>query len=338
MRNTCPGSGEFATVWAAVFTCLIPAGVPLILFIMLVAHGVPSLADKKRNLSLLQGVLQTFGKEINEAAVENIYKSLLALGVGDRSAVRTPVEWFDHSKSRDRPDSCDDEETSKQMQALSKIMRYTYPFGKEKMTYTEILYSVDAQRRTLQYIPSNKFDVPDDEAILLVLLAYCVRRLGDYGRGAAERSTSLFSLVHKATRRYGVESNKDNESDNEVWKKMFNESIFSVKPPQSKETDDYPGCTRKLDNMSTSQAKALRKELAQQLYMNASRLHSAKLLSVQEPSWNASELAGHAERKTVLRLGFLFQSYRPSAWYESCMDICVCVCLCLCIENCVFLY
>jgi hypothetical protein len=318
MRLTCPSAGDFNTTWAAVFTCLIPAGVPVILLLVMVSHGVAALATKKRHLSLLQGLLQTFKTELSDAALKDLLSVLNTVDASHRSEEKTmhPIKWL-HLAS-------DAELINQQADTLRTVLKYTYPYGKEDMTFAELIKVVRAHEDTLMYMPSNNFEEPDDESILLVLLAFTVRKLGEYSRGAAERSTSLFSLIYKAHKQPGDDNDnlKADTEDKQQWVKVFDENIISFKPIDSKNPDHYPGIIHKLQAGGVCKSrKDFLKELAQQLYIQAEKMHSVKLLSLQEASWDASKSASQLERKIVLRLGFLFQSYRPGVWYFEVVEI-----------------
>jgi hypothetical protein len=314
MRITCPGPSDFSTIWAAVFTCLIPGGVPLALLLVMVTHGVPSLATKKRHLSLLEGLLQTFRRELSDADVYKLLEALDQVHPTHRNAneAMSPLKWLQLARGSTQ-DSTGDEHA----RVLRTVLSYTFPFGKTAITYKELICTVEAQRDALQYVPSNNFETPDRESILLVFLAFTVRKLGSYNRCAAERSsTSLYSLLHKGTRKPGKDDpslENDNE-DKEEWVKIFDNNIVHFKPQTSKEPDAYP-CTIQARNVGVTNRRSFRNELAQQVYAQAEKMHSAKLLSVQEASWDASNRASQLERKMVMRLGFLFQSYRPSVWF-----------------------
>ncbi len=320
MRMACPGGGDFATIWAAVFTGVIPAGVPAILLILMMVKGVPCLAGKKHRLALLEGVVHTFAKEVDKLEVDELFKVLITVPISHRDEALVPQQWL--AKAGATNDGQRDVNDQTRRQTLSKVLMYTYPFGKDKMTHAEVLSAVDAQRKTLQFVPSSNFETPDDDAVLFTLFAWSIRQLGMYSRGAADRSTSLFSLLHKASKLSNPQRKVSvaDQQDNKEWEKVFDENIISFKPQKGAGAGSYPGATSKLQ-MSRSQSRALRNELAQQLHIAAERMHSAKLLSVREPSWDASESATAFERKTLQRLGFLFQSYRPSVWYFEIIEI-----------------
>jgi hypothetical protein len=206
MRVNCPAPGDFAFTWAAVFTCLVPAGVPLVLLAMLVLHGVPCLAKKKRQFSLLQGLLQTFGRQLSESAVEDLFKILITVDVKDRVTPLPPHDWLrlaaDQSKAQGFVQ--DPEKDAEQRRALDAVLYLTYPFGSATMTFEQVLCSVDAHRQTLRYMPKSIFEIPEDDSVLFVLLAFAIRTVGEYARGTADRSMSLFSLLRKAHKKVSM--------------------------------------------------------------------------------------------------------------------------------------
>ena len=323
MRIPCPGGGDFNTIWAAIFTALISAGVPVILFLVMVAHGVPCLARKKHHLSLLQGLVQTFRNELSESAVNDLLTTLYSVDEARRvnkDEAMLPFKWLELATGKVYNENSEDE----QMQVLSALMKYTYPFGKEAMTYEELTFAVRAQRDALRYAPSNNFEAPESESVVLVLLAFAVRKLGDYSRGAADRSTSLYSLLYKSSKQPGRAkkvAKKYDEADKQQWVKIFKDNVIHFKPTDDKDPDCYPNTIHQLQ-LGARKNKAFLEEVAQQVYALAQRMHSAKLLTVQEASWDASPSATPLERKTVMRLGFLFQSYRcvcPSLFFRLCI-------------------
>jgi hypothetical protein len=87
MRTVCPVAGEFALVWAGIFTAFIPFGIPAILLLVLVAHGVPQIVSQKQSRSLLQGLFQTFAKELDAAAINDLFKTIASADqAGDSEA------------------------------------------------------------------------------------------------------------------------------------------------------------------------------------------------------------------------------------------------------------
>jgi hypothetical protein len=196
MHVTCPSPGDFSFIWAAVFAGLVPAGVPLVLLILLVSHGVPRLAKKKQQFSLLQGLHQTFGRELGENAVEDLFKTLITVELQERAQPLPPHDWLTIAYKQDEAEEA--EKLAEQKRTLEAVLYYTYPFGSKTMAFEEVVSAVHAQRQTLQYMPKSIFEVPEDESVLFILLAFAIRKLGEYSRGAADRSTSLFSLLHKA--------------------------------------------------------------------------------------------------------------------------------------------
>ncbi len=320
MRIECPTSTDFLTIWAAAFTCLISAGVPLILLMVMVVHGVPALARKKRLLSLLQGLVQSHERELSDAAaVQELLETLNRVDAIHKSENQTmsPAKWLELGQSTEPDDILCDE----QAQVLAAVHKYTYPFTKETMTFEELICAIKAQQSALQYVPSKNFEASDDEAVVLALLAFAVRKLGEYNRVAAKQQR-LLSLLSKDSKKKHKQHNSDevNEEDTKQWMKIFDDHVIMFKPADSKDPACYPSTSQRL-LMGSQKCKAFREEVTQQLYVVAERMHSAKLLSVQEASWDTSENAHKREKMVVLRLGFLFQSYRPSVWFFEVIEV-----------------
>jgi hypothetical protein len=318
MRIACPGSGDFATVWAAIFTCLIPAGIPLILLAVLVAHGVPTLARKKRNLSLLQGLFQTFADKLDVSGVNDLFRILTNNNTYD-SAALLPAEILEQAA---RDAGVADPQAKQELQiTLEAVLYNTYPFGQERMTSQELISAVNAHKQMARYLAGNKTQWPEEESVLLVLLAYTVRKLEEYYLGKAMRSRSLFSLLSRAHTKTKAEGTREsNKAHNTKWQATFTH-FRTFTPPTTDLKENlkyYPSPVSKygMGAVAPSSSDKYRGELHHQLHANAELMYSAKLLSVKEPSWSTDAAAGDEERNTVQRLGFLFQSYRPYIWYE----------------------
>ncbi len=202
---------------------------------------------------------------------------------------------------------------------LSLVLKYNYPFGKDKMTHAELFTAVDAVRLTMRYLASQQPEWPDDEVVLLVLLAFTVRQLGKHNRDTAARSRGIFSLLYKSNA-IGL---TDNNADNALWKSMFDNHFATFQSPPAGSVSDldyYPGPTS-IHCKNAIRGESFRRELHGQLYGNAGLMLSAKLLSIKEPSWSSEEAVNEKERQIVERLGFLFQSYRPYIWYFEVVEV-----------------
>jgi hypothetical protein len=300
MRMLCPGRGDFATVWAIVFTCLIPAGVPLILVIVLVAHRVPGLARKKHSSSLLEGFLNTYKKELSEAAISELLKVL-------KNASPSEVEeWLQFSERTSAWGTDTISDKAELRKALSAVLKYTYPFGEGKSTIEELMRALGSHKRTLEYISkSDNLTLPQDKNVVFNLLAFAVRKLGHNARLAAANSQPLHPTLYRASK----QSLDNTEIDNTTIHNIFGVSVPSnckVRDP-----DTYLSLTQKLNLLNGSTLN----EMTRQLFAQAELMLSAKLLSLKQPSWNAAEPVEESEKKIVERLGFLFQSYKPEVWY-----------------------
>jgi hypothetical protein len=342
MRIACPGTSDFSTIWAAIFTCLIPAGIPLILLAVLVAHGVPTLARKKRNLSLLQGLMQTFGDKLDVSGVNDLFRVLTTSNTSSGHIAHDTVALPSTELLESAANSAgiSDPEAKQELQnTLADVLFHTYPFGQDRMTSHELITAVDAHRQTSRYLAGKKTQWPEEESVLLVLLAYTVRKLEEYYMGRVIRSRSLFSLISRAHGNPEAEDPKEKDrAHNSKWQSIFSQFRTFKAPLARKDTlkEDaayYPGPVNKFGMGAVAASREYTEELQQQLHTNAELMYSAKLLSVKQPSWCADESAGMEERNTVQRLGFLFQSYRPYIWYDLICFVYACVCICMWVSS-----
>ena len=136
----------------------------------------------------------------------------------------------------------------------------------------------------------------------------------------ANNGSGFFDLLHKVTGQGEKDQSKQDQDDNAAWKSIIDKHCQSYMPTAEEDKDTYPGPMQKL-RMRKTQHTAILRALAQALHANIERMHSVKLLSVQAPSWNSDEAGDDLERTTLERLGFLFQSYRPSVWFFEIIEI-----------------